>query len=272
MSSAPLPTPPAPAPPPPPLSGARRPRDDGGGGGGGGAADESRGAAVARAEAESQLVAERASAALLSEARDECDGLRRQQGVMQGRLREAAQKYQHVLDDMSADRRQLSQQADEARSASASAHRQLERSESTVSVREVADESEATQRELLHQIRELTMQKEELGKQSEQQAQSSTETLALRTENERLRTELARSDAAAGGGAGPAGETAALRFQVRELESSMAQVEAERCALKMRSTSAEEQLSELQGAMSSNILRYQKEILRLRQQGSQRPQ
>ena len=44
-----------------------------------------------------------------------------------------------------------------------------------------------------------------------------------------------------------------------------------RCALKMRSTSAEEQLSELQGAMSSNILRYQKEILRLRQQGSQRP-
>ena len=45
-----------------------------------------------------------------------------------------------------------------------------------------------------------------------------------------------------------------------------------RCALKMRSTSAEEQLSELQGAMSSNILRYQKEILRLRQQGSQRPQ
>ena len=76
----------------------------------------------------------------------------------------------------------------------------------------------------------------------------------------------------AGGGGGPAGEAAALRFQVRELEGSMAQLEAERCALKMRSTSAEEQLSELQGAMSSNILRYQKEILRLRQQGSQRPQ
>ena len=34
----------------------------------------------------------------------------------------------------------------------------------------------------------------------------------------------------------------------------------------MRSTSAEEQLAELQGAMASNILRYQKEILRLRQQ------
>ena len=30
-------------------------------------------------------------------------------------------------------------------------------------MREVADESEATQRELLRQIRELTMQKEELG-------------------------------------------------------------------------------------------------------------
>ena len=126
--------------------------DGGDGGGGGAAAAESRGAAVARAEAEAQLVAERASAALLSEAREECDGLRRQQGAMQGRLREAAQKYQHVLDDLSADRRQLSQQADEAREASASAHRQLERSESTVSVREVADESEATQRELLRQI------------------------------------------------------------------------------------------------------------------------
>ena len=46
----------------------------------------------------------------------------------------------------------------------------------------------------------------------------------------------------------------------------MAQLEAERSALKMRSTSAEEQLAELQGAMASNILRYQKEILRLRQQ------
>ena len=43
--------------------------------------------------------------------------------------------------------------------------------------------------------------------------------------------------------------------QVRELESSMAQLEAERSALKMRSTSAEEQLAELQGAMASNILR-----------------
>ena len=46
----------------------------------------------------------------------------------------------------------------------------------------------------------------------------------------------------------------------------MAQLEAERSALKMRSTSAEEQLAELQGAMASNILRYQKEILRLRDQ------
>ena len=46
----------------------------------------------------------------------------------------------------------------------------------------------------------------------------------------------------------------------------MAQLEAERSALKMRSTSAEEQLAELLGAMASNILRYQKEILRLRQQ------
>ena len=122
-------------------------------------------------------------------------------------------------------------------------------------MREVADESEATQRELLRQIRELTMQKEELGarmgtnphphprlalsrppaltrarrptspgKQSEQLAQSTTETRALRAENERLRTELAQSDAAARGGAagggGAAGEAAALRFQVRALESS----------------------------------------------------
>ena len=33
----------------------------------------------------------------------------------QERLREAAKKYQLVLDDMSADRRQLAQQANEAR-------------------------------------------------------------------------------------------------------------------------------------------------------------
>ena len=125
---------------------------DEGGAGEGGAVDESRGAAVARAEAEAHLVAERASAALLSEAREECEGLRRQQRVMQvsprpspspspsprpstssspspspspslslrpepnqERLREAAKKYQLVLDDMSADRRQLAQQANEAR-------------------------------------------------------------------------------------------------------------------------------------------------------------
>ena len=137
---------------------------DEGGAGEGGVVDESRGAAVARAEAEAHLVAERASAALLSEAREECEGLRRQQRVMQvsprpsprpspspsprpspssspspspslslrlrpspspspslrpepnqERLREAAKKYQLVLDDMSADRRQLAQQANEAR-------------------------------------------------------------------------------------------------------------------------------------------------------------
>ena len=51
----------------------------------------------------------------------------------------------------------------------------------------------------------------------------------------------------------------------------MAQLEAERSALKMRSMNAEEQLSELQGAMASNILRYQKEILRLRQAAAARP-
>ena len=194
--------------------------------------------------------------------------------MMQTRLRDAARKYQQVLDELSADRRDLSQQADEARTELASSHRKLERSESAVSVREEADDSKARQQELLHQIRELTLQKEELARQGEQQAQSTTETRALRAENERLKLALARSDAAAGGDAaervGSGGETAALRFQVRELESSMAQLEAERCALKMRSTSAEEQLSEMQGAMASNILRYQKEILRLRQLGQER--
>ena len=74
----------------------------------------------------------------------------------------------------------------------------------------------------------------------------------------------AAAAAGAGAGAGAAPDAGALRFQVRELESTLAQLEAERSALKMRSTSAEEQLSLLQGAMAANILRYQKEILRLR--------
>ena len=89
---------------------------------GGGAAGEThhethprRVSAVGRAEAESQAMAASASAAALGEARDECESLRRQQGLMQGRLKEAVAKYQQVLDELSDDRRDLSEKTQEAR-------------------------------------------------------------------------------------------------------------------------------------------------------------
>ena len=47
-------------------------------------------------------------------------------------------------------------------------------------MREVADESEATQRELLRQIRELTMQKEELGARRGTNPRPQSRTLAPR--------------------------------------------------------------------------------------------
>ena len=56
-----------------------------------------------------------------------------------------------------------------------------------------------------------------------------------------------------------------LRLRVREMESSLGQLEAERTSLAHRAMSAEEQLLELQAAMAKNMTKYQKEIMRLRQ-------
>ena len=57
---------------------------------------------------------------------------------------------------------------------------------------------------------------------------------------------------------------ALLTMQVREMGSANAQLETERSSLKRRVTNAEEQLEQMQGAMSSNMAAYQKEIIKLR--------
>ena len=145
----------------------------------------------------------------------------------------------------------------------------LEGSASEQGVRALADDTKESEAQLLHHLRELRLQKEELRKQLEAMGEGQGELAALRRDNDTLRTQLAKSDAepsSAPLGAAATRERATLRFQVRELEAQIAQLEAERSALKMRAMNAEEQLSELQGAMASNLLRYQKEILRLRHQ------
>ena len=98
----------------------------------------------------------------------------------------------------------------------------------------------------------------------------------LREENEKLQqqlAELAAQLASAGSGGGGGGGGAAvgpkllnLQLQVRELVASQALLERERSQLVQRATHSEEQLAEIQKYLSTNIGRYQKEILRLRDQ------
>ena len=97
----------------------------------------------------------------------------------------------------------------------------------------------------------------------------------LREENEKLQqqlAELAAQLASAGSGGGGGGGAAVgpkllnLQLQVRELVASQALLERERSQLVQRAAHSEEQLAEMQKYLSTNIGRYQKEILRLRDQ------
>ena len=99
----------------------------------------------------------------------------------------------------------------------------------------------------------------------------------LREENEKLQQQLAElaaqlASAGSGGGGGGGGGAAVgpkllnLQLQVRELVASQALLERERSQLVQRAAHSEEQLAEMQKYLSTNIGRYQKEILRLRDQ------
>ena len=81
--------------------------------------------------------------------------------------------------------------------------------------------------------------------------------------------QLASQSAGAGGpgGGGAVGpKLLNLQLQVRELVASQALLERERSQLLQRAAHSEEQLAEMQKYLSTNIGRYQKEILRLRDQ------
>ena len=99
----------------------------------------------------------------------------------------------------------------------------------------------------------------------------------LLEENEKLQQQLAElaaqlASAGSGGGGGGGGGAAVgpkllnLQLQVRELVASQALLERERSQLVQRAAHSEEQLAEMQKYLSTNIGRYQKEILRLRDQ------
>jgi len=80
--------------------------------------------------------------------------------------------------------------------------------------------------------------------------------------------EVAAGDKGRGKGRGGSysdAQVSALQVQVRQLTFTQAELERERSELKRRSTSAEQQLEEMQSYLASNISKYQKEILRLRQ-------
>ena len=91
----------------------------------------------------------------------------------------------------------------------------------------------------------------------------------LRLENENLQqqlSELAGQLAVGGGGATTTPKLLGLQVQVRELTSAQALLERERSQLVQRAAHAEAQLTEMQKYLSSNLGRYQKEIMRLRDQ------
>lgn len=91
----------------------------------------------------------------------------------------------------------------------------------------------------------------------------------LRLENENLQqqlSELAGQLAVGGGGATTTPKLLGLQVQVRELTSAQSLLERERSQLVQRAAHAEAQLTEMQKYLSSNLGRYQKEIMRLRDQ------
>lgn len=122
------------------------------------------------------------------------------------------------------------------------------------------DEEARHDAELLRAVQRLHLEKAELQKQLDRRKASEAHMAELTAEIESLRGE--RGDYKKDYNELMSERTA--KVQLRELASSMAALESERSKLIRRATSAEEQLNALQGAMSTNILTYQKEIIRLR--------
>ena len=87
-------------------------------------------------------------------------------------------------------------------------------------------------------------------------------------ENEQLRAQIAQLEqqlTSVGGGGGGGGDSKLFKLQIRELESYQSQLERERSELARKAATAEAQLKAMQEYVDTNLGRYQKEIVRLRQ-------
>uniref|UniRef100_A0A7S3AJ07 Uncharacterized protein n=1 Tax=Haptolina ericina TaxID=156174 RepID=A0A7S3AJ07_9EUKA len=166
-----------------------------------------------------------------------------------------------------AERRELEQKVRAAREEATEALAHLE--EDTNAATAVHETGEATLQahgELKRSIDDFSSQQLEDRARREEEARlvgSNEEVKALRLQNDELRTEMA---ALTNQLTHREPHTVKmLRLRLREMNSTLGQLEAERSSLVRRATGAEEQLSELQAAMARNMAKYQKEILRLRQ-------
>lgn len=97
---------------------------------------------------------------------------------------------------------------------------------------------------------------------SKEKAELSEQLASASASEQELRDQIASLEAEASEPA--ASEVRSLRVQKAELLTAHAKLERERSELIRRATFAEEQLAQIQNYLSTNITRYQKEILRLR--------
>ena len=123
------------------------------------------------------------------------------------------------------------------------------------------EETLRAQEELRRSLEDFSSEQQEERKRREEDnrlAAANEEVRTLRRDKAALQAEMERA------GLGEARELQLLKMRLREMDALFGQLEAERSSLARRAAGAEEQLSQLQGAMTQNLARYQKEILRLR--------
>lgn len=195
---------------------------------------------------------------------EEVAQLRTERGALRGELQAAAVASRLASAGMAEERQRLLKEVAHAKTQAAAALRSLEETggeNASVKLLDVGAQGRAAARDVLDELGQITTYREKLLELKENEKEetgcSFAEVRAMRAERDALKNELKERLEA------DPRRVQSLRLQVREFHQTCAQLESERSNLMRRATNAEQQLDTLQGELSGQLARYQKEIRRL---------
>jgi hypothetical protein len=198
---------------------------------------------------------------------EEAAQLRAERGALRGELQAAAVASKLAATMMNEERNRLQREVNDARAQAEAALVSLNEAggeNSSVKLQAEGTKNREAQKEVLSQLETIGGYRERLLElkehEREETGSSFAEVRAMREELHALRHELKERQKK------DPKKMASLRMQIREFHVTCAQLERERSNLMRRATNAEQQLETLEAKLAANLLKYQKELVRLQAQ------